>query len=121
SMKVLGFKTSTVSGLSIAITALRIPSTKQQLIDETQQKVNRVEKNYDAGAITERERHNQLIALWAHCREQITKSLVATLKTDRHDEQGREDDIDSTDGVHYLNPVYQMSNSGARANIRQVQ
>ena len=60
-MKELGFKTSTVSGLSIAITDLRIPGAKQQLIDETQQKVNRVEKNFDAGAITERERHNQLL------------------------------------------------------------
>jgi len=120
-MKELGFKTSTVSGLSIAITDLRIPSSKQELIDETQKKVDRVEKNFDAGAITERERHNQLLDLWAHCREQITKSLVATLKNDRRDPLGKEMPIDSTEGTAYLNPVYLMSTSGARGNISQMQ
>jgi len=120
-MKELGFKSSTTSGLSIAITDLRIPADKLGLIDETQKKVDRVEKNYDAGAITERERHNQLLDLWAHCREQITKSLVATLKNDRRDEMGREVSIESNDGGAYLNPVYLMSNSGARGNISQMQ
>jgi DNA-directed RNA polymerase subunit beta' len=120
-MKELGFKSSTTSGLSIGITDLRIPSAKYQLIEETQQKVNRVERNYDAGAITERERHNQLLDLWAHCREQITKSLVDTLKNDRRDGDGREVPIESTDGRPYLNPVYLMSTSGARGNISQMQ
>jgi DNA-directed RNA polymerase subunit beta' len=120
-MKELGFKSSTTSGLSIAITDLRIPSAKQDLINETQAKVDRVEKNYDAGAITERERHNQLLDLWAHCREQITKSLVATLKNDRRDEFGKELPIDSEQGKAYLNPVYLMSTSGARGNISQMQ
>ena len=120
-MKELGFKSSTTSGLSIGITDLRIPANKQQLIDETQAKVDRVEKHYDAGAITERERHNQLLDLWAHCREQITKSLVETLKNDRRDDQGREVPIDSQIGRPYLNPVFLMSTSGARGNISQMQ
>ncbi|MCZ6494228.1 MAG: DNA-directed RNA polymerase subunit beta', partial [Planctomycetota bacterium] len=67
-MKELGFKTATLSGLSIGITDIRIPADKGHLIDQTQKKVDRVEKNYQAGAITERERHNQLLDLWAHCR-----------------------------------------------------
>jgi DNA-directed RNA polymerase subunit beta' len=120
-MKELGFKTSTVSGLSIAITDLRIPASKLELIAETQAKVDRVERNYDAGAITERERHNQLLDLWAHCREQITKSLVATLKNDRRDEIGTPLPVDGTEGQPYLNPVYLMSTSGARGNISQMQ
>ncbi|MHC4446923.1 MAG: DNA-directed RNA polymerase subunit beta', partial [Planctomycetota bacterium] len=121
-MKEIGFKTSTISGLSIAITDLRVPATKQQLIDETQKKVDRVEKNYEAGAITERERHNQLLDLWAHCREQITKRLVETLSHDRRDpETGEELAIDATGGRRYLNPVYLMSTSGARGNISQMQ
>ncbi len=120
-MKELGFKTSTTSGLSIAITDLRIPKAKYDLIAATQQKVERVERNFNAGAITERERHNQLLDLWAHCREQITKSLVETLKNDRRDPAGAEMSIDSTDGVPYLNPVFLMSTSGARGNISQMQ
>ncbi|HRP63966.1 MAG TPA: DNA-directed RNA polymerase subunit beta', partial [Phycisphaerales bacterium] len=120
-MKEAGFKASTTSGLSIGITDMRIPATKQQLIDETQKKVDRVEKNYDAGAITERERHNQLLDLWAHCREQITKQLVETLQNDRRDEFGGEVQIGSDKGRRYLNPVYLMSTSGARGNISQMQ
>ena len=76
-------KAATLSGLSIGITDIRMPAKKQQLIDATQKKVDRVERNFQAGSITERERHNQLLDLWAHCREQVTKSLVETLEHDR--------------------------------------
>ena len=121
-MKEVGFKSSTLSGLSIGITDIRIPGNKTELIAETQKKVDRVEKNYQAGAITERERHNQLLDLWAHCREQVTKSLVETLKNDRRDPSNHaEKPIGSEEGSRYLNPVYLMSISGARGNISQMQ
>ena len=121
-MKELGFKSATLSGLSIGITDIRIPADKGHLIDQTQKKVDRVEKNYQAGAITERERHNQLLDLWAHCREQVTKSLVQTLENDRRDPTNhKEVPIDSTEGEPYLNPVFLMSKSGARGNISQMQ
>ena len=121
SMKEAGFKASTTSGLSFGITDLRIPASKQRLIDETQKKVDRVERSYQSGAITERERHNQLLDLWAHCREQITKELTRTLMEDRRDELGREVPIDSKDGRKYLNPVYLFITSGARGNASQMQ
>ncbi|MCH8209860.1 MAG: DNA-directed RNA polymerase subunit beta', partial [Planctomycetes bacterium] len=121
-MKELGFKSATLSGLSIGITDIRIPADKGHLIDLTQKKVDRVEKNYQAGAITERERHNQLLDLWAHCREQVTKSMVQTLENDRRDPTNhKEVPIDSTEGEPYLNPVFLMSTSGARGNISQMQ
>ena len=121
-MKELGFKVSTMSGLSIGITDIRIPADKSKLIDETQKKVDRVERNYNAGAITERERHNRLLDLWAHCREQVTKSLIETLEHDRRDpDTHRELPIDTDKGEPYLNPVYLMSTSGARGNISQMQ
>ncbi|MFG0330803.1 MAG: DNA-directed RNA polymerase subunit beta' [Phycisphaerales bacterium] len=121
SLKELGFKQSTLAGLSFGITDLRIPAEKYQLIDATQKKVDRVEKAYEAGAITERERYNQLLDLWAHCREQVTKELVKTLKNDRRNEQGDPVNIEKGEGRAYLNPVYLMSDSGARGNISQMQ
>jgi len=122
SMKETGFKSSTVSGLSIGITDLRIPAAKPDLIAATQAKVDAVERSCDAGAITERERHNQLLDLWAHCREEITKNLVETLRTDRRDpSNGAELPIDDESAPKYLNPVYLMSTSGARGNISQMQ
>jgi DNA-directed RNA polymerase subunit beta' len=120
-MKEIGFKQSTVAGLSFGVTDLRIPDSKHELIDKTQDKVNRVEKNYDRGIITERERYNQLLDLWSHCREEITKELVKTLKNDRRGPDGEYEPIDGKRGEAYLNPVYLMSDSGARGNVSQMQ
>ncbi len=119
-MKSIGFKRSTVAGLSFGITDLRIPADKQALLDAAQKKVNRVEKNYENGIITERERYNQLLDIWGHCNEQLTKSLVETLKKDRRFPDGSEADIEKGEGEKFLNPVYLMSDSGARGNITQM-
>ncbi|MBX3379820.1 MAG: DNA-directed RNA polymerase subunit beta', partial [Phycisphaeraceae bacterium] len=119
-MKETGFKRSTLAGLSFGITDLRIPKEKLALIDESQKKVDRVEKNFDKGIITDRERYNQLIDIWSHCREQVTKKLVETLKHDRRDEAGEYVDIETKKGKPYLNPVYLMSDSGARGNVAQM-
>ena len=121
-MKETGFRASTWSGLSIAITDMRIPSTKHALIEETQKKVDRVESATSAGAITNQERHNQLLDLWSHCRESLTGELVNTLEHDRRNPEDNSDlPIDSKEGIRYLNPVYLMSTSGARGNISQMQ
>ena len=121
-MKEIGFKTATTSGLSIAITDMRIPDSKQDLLDAAQVKVDTVERAYNAGAITERERHNQLLDIWAHCREELTTALVSTLKNDRR-EPGtlKEVPTGGDAGFKYLNPVYLMSTSGARGNVSQMQ
>ncbi|HHN77482.1 MAG TPA: DNA-directed RNA polymerase subunit beta' [Phycisphaerales bacterium] len=119
-MKSIGFKRSTLAGLSFGITDLRIPADKQALLDAAQKKVNRVEKNYENGIITERERYNQLLDIWGHCNEQLTKSLVETLKKDRRFPDGSEADIEKGEGEKFLNPVYLMSDSGARGNITQM-
>jgi len=119
-LKEIGFKQSTLAGLSFGITDLRVPKEKAELMAEAQKKVDRVEKNYERGLITERERYNQLLDIWSHCREQVTKKLVETLKHDRRDENGVEMPADSKIGKLYMNPVYLMSDSGARGNVSQM-
>ncbi len=121
-LKETGFKWSTLAGISFGITDLRIPEAKHELLDESQKKADRVKKNYERGIITERERYNQLLDIWAHCREQVTKKLIETLKSDRRDaETGAEVSIEKREGTKYLNPVYLMSDSGARGNVSQMQ
>ncbi|MBI1190738.1 MAG: DNA-directed RNA polymerase subunit beta' [Tepidisphaera sp.] len=120
-LKEMGFKQATLAGLSFGITDLRIPLEKQALLDEAQKKVDRIEKNYDRGIITARERYNQLLDIWSHCREEVQKKLVATLKSDRRDADGNELAADTKAGRAYLNPVYLMIDSGARGNISQMQ
>jgi DNA-directed RNA polymerase subunit beta' len=120
-MKETGFKQSTLAGLSFGVTDLRIPGRKAAIIEETQKKVDRVEKAFHAGAITSRERYNQLLDLWTHCREEVTKELLKELKHDRRDDNGNPLPIDSAQGQGYLNPVWLMSDSGARGNVSQIQ
>ncbi len=120
-LKEIGFKQSTVAGLSFGITDLRVPESKQALIGEAQKKVDRVEKNFGRGLITERERYNQLLDIWSHCREQVTKALIETLKRDTRDDNGNELPPNDKNGKLYFNPVYLMSDSGARGNVSQLQ
>ncbi len=120
-LKETGFKRATVAGLSFGISDLRIPAKKHIIIEETQKKVDRVEKAFHAGAITERERYNQLLDLWTHCRESVQKELLIELKNDRRDEAGLPVPIDGNEGKRYLNPVWLMSDSGARGNVSQIQ
>jgi len=120
-LKDIGFKNATLAGLSFGITDLRIPEEKTAMLDAAQKKVNRVEKNFDRGIITERERYNQLLDIWSHCREELTVTLVETLKNDRRFEDGSEASITEKEGKKFLNPVYLMSDSGARGNVSQMQ
>ncbi|MBX3364246.1 MAG: DNA-directed RNA polymerase subunit beta' [Phycisphaeraceae bacterium] len=119
-MKETGFKQSTLAGLSFGVNDMRVPAEKAEILAEAQQKVNRVEKSYDRGIITARERYNQLLDIWASCREKVTQELKETLKNDRRDANGEYADIATRQGKPYLNPVYLMSDSGARGNISQM-
>jgi DNA-directed RNA polymerase subunit beta' len=121
-MKEVGFKHSTTSGLSFGVNDLRIPAEKADLLAGAQKYVDNVEKQYQSGAITERERHNALLDIWATCRKDLTEKLIHALKEDRRDPVTHEEtSIDKKEGNRYLNPVYLFMNSGARGNHSQMQ
>jgi len=108
-IKELGFKYSTLAGLSFGITDAKIPEQKAEILSQAQHRVDRIEKDFHSDAITEGERYNQIVDVWVHTREELTKSLLLALEHDR-----REDD------PNYLNPVWLMLDSGARGNIDQI-
>jgi len=108
-IKSLGFRYSTLAGLSFGVTDLRISDNKPAILAEAQKRVDRIEKDFHADAITEGERYNQIVDVWIHAREALTKEMMITLKEDRR-----------ADDPRYLNPVFLMSDSGARGNIDQV-
>ncbi|MHC5073816.1 MAG: DNA-directed RNA polymerase subunit beta', partial [Planctomycetota bacterium] len=109
-IKDLGFRQATLAGLSFGIKDLKIPQKKQQIIDDTEKKARQIEKNYDAGVLTEGERHNQLIDAWTHARVAVTNEMMRGLKEDT-----------TEDGRPYLNPIFLMSDSGARGSVDQIQ
>jgi len=108
-IKELGFKWSTLAGLSFSTEDLRVPSEKKRRILETTQKeVDRINRAFEAGAITDGERYNQVIDSWTHARELVTQEMMKELEAD------------TRDGVPYLNPIFLMTHSGARGSIDQV-
>jgi DNA-directed RNA polymerase subunit beta' len=108
-IKELGFKYATLAGLSFGLADLRVPPEKQDIIDRTQKIVDRIQKNYNDGVLTEGERYNQIIDAWTHARVAVTNAMMAGLKND------------TRGGRPYLNPIYLMSDSGARGSIDQIQ
>src|SRR5947208_1758098 len=88
-LKALGFRQSTLAGLSFGITDIRAPESKGRILEEGQKKANAIEKNYRMGAITEQERYAQLIDVWGHARKQVTEDLMAGLNQDYRDDNGR--------------------------------
>jgi len=109
-IKDLGFRYATLSGLSFGLTDLKIPKKKQEIIEETEKKVKKIYKNYQAGVLTEGERYNQVIDAWTHARVAVTNEMMRGLKDDTKE-----------DGSPYLNPIYVMSDSGARGSVDQIQ
>ncbi|MFQ6035227.1 MAG: DNA-directed RNA polymerase subunit beta', partial [Sedimentisphaerales bacterium] len=109
-IKDLGFKYATLAGLSFGLTDLKIPTKKAEIITETERKVSRIEKNYAEGVLTDRERYNQIIDAWTNARVAVTNEMIRGLREDTNE-----------DGTPYLNPIYLMSDSGARGSIDQIQ
>jgi DNA-directed RNA polymerase subunit beta' len=109
-IKDLGFRHATLAGLSFGLTDLKIPEKKQMIIDETEKKVNRIQKNYRDGVLTEGERYNQVVDAWTNARVAVTNEMMRGLKEDTTD-----------DGEPYLNPIFLMSDSGARGSVDQIQ
>ncbi len=108
-IKALGFRNATLAGLSFGVTDLAVPANKVVILEEAQGRVDQIRKDFESDAITEGERYNQTIDVWVHAREEITKSLMSTLATDKRADQ-----------PSYLNPVWLMSDSGARGNVDQI-
>ncbi len=119
-IKNLGFRRSTLAGLSFGLTDLRIPPTKQRILDAAQKVVDRVERDFANGVITPMERHSQLIDIWIHARESITKEMMKTLENDWRFPDGTEAKPGQSGAKPYLNPIYLMSDSVARGSVDQI-
>ncbi len=103
-IKETGFKWATRGGLSIAIGDMVIPPEKNEMIEKTKGKVDKVLELYENGVITDGERYNQIIDLWSHTTNDVATLVYEKLALDR-------------DG---FNPVYMMAVSGARGSREQI-
>src|SRR5262249_22689134 len=79
-LKDLGFRYATLSGLSIGIDDMHIPTSKVQLINDARDEVNQVETQYQDGVITNGERYNKVVDIWAHVTEKIADQMFKELE-----------------------------------------
>jgi DNA-directed RNA polymerase subunit beta' len=107
-LKETGFKYATRAGISFSKEDMTIPPEKDRIVKETQESVDKIEKNYQRGALTPGERYNQIIDAWTHCREKVTEAMMAELR------------IDTRNNKPFLNPIRLMVDSGARGSQDQV-
>lgn len=99
-IKRLGYKFATRAGITVGVTDFQTPDTKEDILKEADQRVNEIEEDYQAGLITEEERHTLVVDIWNEATDRVTEALKRQL-----DER---------------NPVYMMATSGARGNFQQI-
>ena len=99
-IKGLGFKYSTKGAITISVSDMVIPDVKARHIKETEEKIENITKQYKRGLISNDERYNSVISAWTEASENITQALI--------------------DNLDRFNPVYMMSQSGARGNLNQI-
>ncbi len=98
-LKDLGFKYSTIAGITISISDVETSKNKRAIVEEAQKVVDKINKQYKRGLITEDERFNKVIETWNGAKDQVQKEL----------EEIANSDID--------NPIFMMMHSKARGNI----
>jgi len=119
-VKEIGFKKSTLAGLSFGVTDMRVPQAKQKIIDAAQKNVDRIQKSHAEGTLTRLERYNQVIDIWIHARELVTQAMMTELRDDYRDDNDRYKLPGDAGAKPYLNPIYLMTQSGARGSVDQI-
>ncbi|MES2358806.1 MAG: DNA-directed RNA polymerase subunit beta' [Gemmatimonadota bacterium] len=103
-LKEFGFRNATRGGVSIGIEDLHIPAEKETLLREAEQRVERFERAYQTGNITNGERYNKVIDTWTHANNDVADAMVKAM---RESHQG-------------FNPVFMMFDSGSRGSRDQI-
>ncbi len=103
-LKEFGFANATRGGVSIGIEDLEIPAAKAQLLTEAEERVERFQRAYQTGNITNGERYNKVIDTWTHANSDIADEMVKSMR-------------ESKDG---FNPVFMMFDSGSRGSRDQI-
>jgi DNA-directed RNA polymerase subunit beta' len=103
-LKDFGFRNATRGGVSIGIEDLHIPAEKETLLREAEARVERFQRAYQTGNITNGERYNKVIDTWTHANNDIADAMVKAM---RESKQG-------------FNPVFMMFDSGSRGSRDQI-
>ena len=102
-IKAQGYKYSTLSAITVAVPDAIIPEAKPAILAAADKKVEKVMKNFNRGLISDEERYKNTVEIWQAATEEVSNALSTNLKTH-----------------HQRNPIYMMSDSGARGSMDQI-
>ncbi len=102
SMKSVGFTYGAKAGLSVAMSDVKTPPSKNQILEKYEGEAEKVEKQFEADVITENERKQKIIEIWNEATEEVQEAMKIELESEE------------------FNPVDMMVKSGARGNMMQV-
>ncbi len=115
-LRSLGYEYATRSGVSICMDHMVIPDAKQVLLDEALDEVAKVTDQYQEGLITDGERYNKIVDIWAGVADKVTAEMMIGI--------GKEKVTDPETGQETVepsfNPIYIMADSGARGSTQQI-
>ncbi|OON85095.1 DNA-directed RNA polymerase subunit beta' [Oribacterium sp. C9] len=99
-IKAMGYRQSTIAAMTVSISDMTVPASKQQLLDEAQKTVDKIARNYRRGLVTEEERYQEVIDTWKKTDDQLTHDLLS--------------------GLDKYNNIFMMADSGARGSDKQI-
>ena len=109
-----GFRFATIAGISICLDDLRIPDSKDKYLRMAREQVDEIRSQYDEGLITESERYNKVVDIWAQCGDQVSKEMMRNLEKEKFEVNGKMVEDNS------FNPIFIMADSGARGSAAQI-
>ena len=122
-LKDIGYKYSTKGGLSISIDAMIIPQAKWDILSAAETKVSEIGRQYTEGLITQGEKYNKVVDIWAKATDDIANEMMDSMRiTPVLDEKGQlvTDEAGKPVQRESLNPIYMMADSGARGSKDQM-
>jgi len=99
-IKELGFHFATQAGITISKNDIIIPEQKEKILEDYEERVGKIETQFERGLITEEERHESIVNIWTEATDTVAEAMEKTL--------------------YELNPIYMMANSGARGSFKQI-
>ena len=99
-IKAMGYKFSTRGAITVSISDMTVPAAKKEILEEAQKVVDRLNKTYSRGLLTDEERYKAVVKVWEEADKKLTKALL--------------------DGLDKYNNIYMMADSGARGSDQQI-
>ncbi len=116
----LGYANATRAGISISIKNMTIPQRKTDFLEGAQKEVQEIENQYLEGLITDGERYNQVIDIWADVTEKVAAEMMTEISTDVVEGENARTGKAETRKQPSFNPIYVMADSGARGSAQQI-